>query len=83
MPEIVGNGANPEHLLQPTSRMVVCPACGAEVNSEVERTTRLLLSTLDEARRSKLAETYGGEPPALLCATCFLPTVAVLNGVGA
>jgi hypothetical protein len=56
-----------------------CPACGAEVNSEVERTTRLLLSTLDDERRAKLTEHYQGNPPEILCAGCFDVTVGVLN----
>jgi hypothetical protein len=57
-----------------------CGGCGASISEEVERTTRRLLASLDDERRARLAETYHGEAPEVLCATCFLPTVATLNG---
>lgn len=59
-----------------------CSACGVLVNSEVERTTRRLLASLDAQRHQQLRETYQGEAPEVLCATCMNLAVGVLNGVG-
>lgn len=58
-----------------------CAACDVALNEEIERTTRRLLASLDDERRGKLAETYRGVPPDVLCATCMNVTVAFLNGV--
>jgi hypothetical protein len=57
-----------------------CAACDVGLNEEIERTTRRLLASLDDERRGKLAETYQGTPPDVLCAGCMNVTVAVLNG---
>jgi hypothetical protein len=57
-----------------------CGACDVALNEEIERTTRRLLASLDDERREKLAETYHGIPPDVLCAGCMNVTVAVLNG---
>jgi hypothetical protein len=58
-----------------------CGACGAEVNEQVERTTRRLLASLDDTRRAILAAHYQGAPPDVLCAGCFNATAGVLSGV--
>jgi hypothetical protein len=60
-----------------------CGGCGANMSDEMERTTRRLLVSLDDERRARLTETYKGTVPEVLCPTCFLPTVATLNGVTA
>ncbi len=58
----------------------VCGACGVLVNSEVERTTRRLLASLDLERHQLLRETYQGEAPEVLCAECMNLAVGALNG---
>lgn len=60
--------------------MADCGACGAPLNDEMERTTRRLLTSLDDERRARLTETYKGTAPEVLCATCFNPTISMLNG---
>jgi hypothetical protein len=62
--------------------MTACPACGAEMSAEAERTTTRLLANLDDVRRERLTllyRTHGAVVPERLCSSCFLPLAGVLN----
>jgi len=59
-----------------------CGACGAEIPEKMQVMLENLVSHgLKGARQAALATMYGGEAPKVLCWTCFVPAVQILNGV--
>jgi hypothetical protein len=59
-----------------------CEACSAEIPECQQIILKNLVTYgLKGERQAALAAMYGGEAPKVLCWTCFVPAVQVLNGV--
>ena len=62
-----------------------CGSCGVDLVQVsrdpelVERSTRLLIQAASPVQKQLLHDTFSGEPPEVLCATCFIRVFSEVN----